>query len=305
MAENTNTESNPTNESEQQVQDEVFGSNSDFFDNLENSVNGMVSEDTPPANTQPTMATQNESGSEQVTHESNAGSSNVDKWDNEENPYKKRYKDSSREGVKMATQIKQLEPFMPLLDAMKKDSGLVDHVRGYLENGGAPAPDIKQQLKLKEDFEFSSNEAYEDPESDSAKVMNAHLDKLVSTRVSTLLNQEKENSRRVQAELARKKQEQEFKEKHSMTEEEFSSMVANAKQRKLSLDDVYYLLNKDKAAANAANASKQDMLNQMKNVRDIPTSASDSNSQGERKDTSDSLFDSMLGLDGGKDNLFG
>jgi len=304
MAENTNTESNPSKEPEQNVQDEVFGSNSGFFDNLENSVNGMVA-DAPSESTQPTMATQNESGSEQVTHESNAGSSDVDKWDNDDNPYKKRYKDSSREGIKMATQIKQLGPFMPLLDAMKKDSGLVDHVRGYLENGGAPAPDIKQQLKLKEDFEFSANEAYADPDSDSARVMDAHLDKLVNTRVSTLLNQEKENSRRVQAELSRKKQETEFKDKHGMSEEEFSSMVSNAKQRKLTLEDVYYLLNKDKAAANAANASKQDMLNQMKNVRDIPTSASDSNSQGERKDTSDSLFDSMLGLDGGKDNLFG
>ena len=90
-----------------------------------------------------------------------------------------------------------------------------------------------------------------------------------------------------------------------MTEDDFTHMVQEARKRKLTLDDIYYLLNKDKAAANAANASKQDMLNQMKNVRDIPTSASDSNSQGERKDTSDSLFDSMLGLDGGKDNLFG
>ena len=304
MAENTNTESNPNTASEQQVQDEVFGSNSDFFDNLENSVNGMVSDGTPD-NTQPTMATQNESGSEQVTHDSKAGSKEVDAWDDENNPYKKRYKDSSREGIKMATQLKQLEPFMPLLDAMKKDSGLVDHVRGYLTNGGAPAPDIKQQLKLREDFEFNANEAYADPESDSAKVMDAHLDKIVNSRVSHLLNQEKENSRKVQAELIRKKQEQEFREKHGMNEEEFTHMVSNAKQRKLTLDDVYYLLNKDKAAANAANASKQDMLNQMKNVRDIPTSASDSNSQGETKTQSDSLFDSMLGLDGGKDNLFG
>ena len=46
------------------------------------------------------------------------------------------------------------------------------------------------------------------------------------------------------------------------------------------------------------------MLNQMKNVRDIPTTASDSNNQGKTKTASDSLFDSIVGLDG-TDNLFG
>ena len=48
------------------------------------------------------------------------------------------------------------------------------------------------------------------------------------------------------------------------------------------------------------------MLNQMKNVRNIPTSSSDSNSQGNaKKSTDDSIFDSMADTDGGLDNLFG
>ena len=298
MTEENNTQGNPETSSEAVVEGQVFGSEGeDFFNQLEDSVNGMVA-DEPTPKAQPAMATQNESGSEQVTHESQTGSKEGDNWE-------RRYKDSSKEAIKMATQLKQLEPFIPVLDAMKKDSGLVDHVRGYLENGGAPAGDIKQQLNLKDDFEFDANEAYANPDSDSAKVMSAHLDKVVNSRVGNILNKEKENSRKVQAELIRRKQEEGFKQKHNMSSEEFNSMVANAKQRKLTLDDVYYLLNKDKAAANAVNSSKQDMLNQMKNVRDIPTSASDSNSQGQSKSSSDSLFDSMLGLDSGTDNLFG
>ena len=295
---------NPMSSDEKEVSNEVFGSEDNFFEKLEDSVNGMVRENST-INTEPTMATQNQSGSGQVTHNSNTGSKEVDAWDSEGNPYKKRYKDSSKEAIKMATRLKQLEPFMPILDAMKKDSGLVNHVRGYLENGGAPAPDIKQQLKLNEDFEFRADEAYSDPDSDSAKVMDAHLEKLVNNRVNTLLSQEKENSRRVQAELIRKKQEQDFRVKHDMSDDQFTSMVAEAKKRKLTLDDIYYLINKDKAAANAVNASKQEMLSQMKNVRDIPMSASDSNSQGQNKTQSDSLFDGMLDLDGDKDNLFG
>jgi len=48
------------------------------------------------------------------------------------------------------------------------------------------------------------------------------------------------------------------------------------------------------------------MLNQMKNVRNIPTSASDSNNQGNSQvDPNDKLFDGMLGLDNDVDNLFG
>tara|TARA_R100000700_G_scaffold25732_1_gene32525 strand:+ start:499 stop:1407 length:909 start_codon:yes stop_codon:yes gene_type:complete len=302
MTEENNTQGNPktdpTNASEEAINNEVFGSEGDdFFNQLEDSVNGMVA-DKPTPKAQPAMATQNESGSEQVTHESQTGSKEGDNWE-------RRYKDSSKEAIKMATQLKQLEPFIPVLDAMKKDSGLVDHVRSYLENGGAPAGDIKQQLNLKDDFEFDANEAYANPDSDSAKVMSAHLDKVVNSRVGSILNKEKENSRKIQAELVRRKQEESFRQKHNMSTEEFNSMVANAKQRKLTLDDVYYLLNKDKAAANAVNSSKQDMLNQMKNVRDIPTSASDSNSQGQSKSNSDSLFDSMLNLDSGTDNLFG
>ena len=94
--------------------------------------------------------------------------------------------------------------------------------------------------------------------------------------------------------------------KHGMTSEEFAQFKQQAQSRRLELDDIYYLLNKDKAAKNVANNTKQDMLNQMKNVRDIPSSSSDSNSQGSaKKSTDDSVFDNLAGSDGGLDNLFG
>ena len=81
---------------------------------------------------------------------------------------------------------------------------------------------------------------------------------------------------------------------------------AQAKSRNLTLDDIYYLLNKDQAATNVANNTKQDMLNQMKNVRNIPTSASDSNNQGSsQKSPEEKLFDGMMSIDGGVDDLFG
>ena len=151
---------------EKDVQNKVLGSG-DFFNQLEDGVNGMVNDG--PAQTEAEV-TPSESGSKQVTHvESQSGSNNAN-WDNDNNPYKKRYTDSSREAVKMNEELRQLRPFVPVLNAMKKDSGLVNHVRDYFKEGGQPSRSITERLKLNEDFEFDGNEAVKDPDSDSAKV---------------------------------------------------------------------------------------------------------------------------------------
>ena len=47
------------------------------------------------------------------------------------------------------------------------------------------------------------------------------------------------------------------------------------------------------------------MASQMKNVRNIPTSASGANSQQTEKSPDGQLFDSLLGMDSDLDNLFG
>ena len=272
-----------------------------FFDQLETSVNGMVSEG--GGNIDNTDFNQSENGSEQVTHSESQGAVN---WDSENNPYKKRYTDSSREAVKMNDQLRDLKPFVPVLNAMKRDSGLVEHVREYLQNGGKPSKNIKEQLNLSEDFVYDPSEAIEDPESESARVMQAQIDSVVNKRVSDVLQREKVNAAKMQRSVALKKQEADFMQKHNMSSEQFENFKAQAKTRNLTLDDVYYILNKDQANQNVANSTKKDMLNQMKNVRNIPTSASDSNSQGTaQKSASDSMFDEMLGIDGSVDNLFG
>ena len=48
-------------------------------------------------------------------------------------------------------------PFIPVLDAMKNDSGLVDHVRSYLTGGGKPSTTIQERLGLDEDFVDRTN----------------------------------------------------------------------------------------------------------------------------------------------------
>ena len=226
-------------------------------------------------------------------------------WDSDDNPYKKRYRDSSREAVSKAETLSELKPFIPVLEAMKNDSGLVEHVRGYLQNGGKPSASITEQLGISEDFVFDQSEAMADPNSDSAKVMSAYVDQMVQGRVGEVLQKEKQAAQQMQHKLSKQKEQQDFQQRSGMTDQEFSQFVEKAKTHKMTLDDVYYLLNRDQNAANVANTTKKDMLNQMKSVRNMPTSAAGANSQGGQQNPDNSLFDGILGLDDGIDKLFG
>ena len=281
------------------VEDAVFGSKgNDFFEALENDVNGAIQDEAQTSEVTPPL----QSGPEQATHvENEEGSKNETQVD-----WEQRYKDSTREAQRLHNEMSELKPFIPVLDAMKNDSGLVDHVRNYLTGGGKPSATIQDQLGLGEDFVFDAQEAMSDGNSDSAKLMNAHVDRMVQGRVGQMIGAEKERAAKTQAELNRKGEEKIFREKHNMTDEEYESFVGRAKDHILTLEDIHYLLNKDKTAANTANSTKKDMLNQMKNVRNIPTSASGANSQGSKEQSmEDNVFNALKGVDEDLDNLFG
>jgi len=274
------------------------GSNA-FFDSLDQEVNGQI-RDTEVTPIQ-------ESGPTQVTHANiEKGSKNVVEQSQNSTDWQKRYKDSSREAVKWRDRFKSVEPFVPVLEAMKNDSGLVDHVRNYLQGGGKPAASIQDKLNLSEDFVFDQQEAMTDPESDSAKVMNAHVDSLVNKRVSEMTRAEQQRAQQLQLSQKRKEEEAAFMKKHNMSEEAFAEFKAKAKNHKMTLEDINTIVNKDKVSANVAQSTKQDMLNQMKSVRNMPSSASGANNQGAIGKSEDrEVFENILGFESGKDNLFG
>jgi len=278
-------------------------SNDNFFGELEQQVNGGMADE----KFIPTEETQQADGpDESATQQSPEGSTNTVDWDSEDNPYKKRYSDSSREAQRLNGDIKDLKPFVPVLEAMKNDSGLVEHVRDYLVSGGNPTKTVQERLNLKEDFVFDGNEAVTDPDSDSAKVFNAQVDAVVNNKVGSILQQEKMKAAQAQQQLNLRKQEQDFRSKHKMSDDEYKEMVNTAKNHTLTLEDIHYLINRDKVKGNVAKSAKKDMVDQMKNVRNMPTSASGANSQGNnQKNPDDSIFDSLLGSDGDLDNLFG
>ena len=267
-----------------------------FFNDLESQVNGAIVD---------TEATQNQPvAPKQVTHANDDGSKNVAQSNNSTD-WEKRYTDSSREAVKWRDRYKEVEQFVPVLDAMKNDSGLVDHVRNYLQNGGAPEKSIQENLGLDEDFIFDQQEAMTDPNSDSAKLMNAHVDGMVQQRVREMLQKQQMQANN-QAKVAKlRADEGAFKQKHNMTDEEYAAFKQQAQSHQMTLDDVHYILNKDKDAQNVDTNTKKEMLNQLKNVQNMPTSASGANSLAKNDTEERSVFDSILGNDSSVDNLFG
>ena len=289
-------EGNPVDTVDQVMDQPDTGSSEGFFEALEKDVNGVIADDTE--------ATQQSIGPAQVTQSLDVGSNNVTAQESSGN-WEKRYKDSSREAVKWRDAYKEVEAFVPILDTMKKDSGLVEHVRDYLVNGGSPSKTIQEQIGLDEDFIFDQQEAMTDPNSDSAKLMNAQVDRVVQARVGQILHNEKQTAVKINAEKNRQQMENDFQSKKGMTDEQFNNFKERAQKHILTLEDVDYLLNRDQANANVVQHTKTDMLNQMKNVRNIPATASGANSRAQDIDPNNAVFDTIMGTDGDLDNLFG
>ena len=228
-----NSETIPAQEAAEQ---KVFDSSGDdFFDALESDVNSMVQDETPVTEAEVTPDFQ---GSNNVTAEAE-GSQNV-----EVDNLKKRYSDSSREAQGLRAQLNELKPFIPVLDAMKKDSGLIQHVRNYFQDGGAVPGNVKQQLNLDEDFEFDTDEMVNNPESQSRQVFNTMVDGIVQKRANEILENEQVKAQQVQDKISLKNKAEDFRKRHGMTQDEFMSFVQEAQSRfsaqGLSFDDMSY-----------------------------------------------------------------
>ena len=193
---------------------------------------------------------------------------------------------------------------MPVIDAMREDPELIGVVKNYLEGNAQPA-DVKDQLGLDEDFVFDSDEAFSSPDSDSAKLMNAAMDKVVQKR---LTEAQSKQQMQIQKAMGQKKQaeaETAFKTKHNMSNDQFQDMVGKAKQHQMTLEDIHQMVYRDQINQNVANATRDDMIGQMKQVRNIPQSAGNINSVGTSQNEGDAVFNAIKGLDSDLDNLFG
>ena len=260
------------------VQDAVIGMNSeDFFESLDNQVNGGI--------LAPSQTTSVKSGNTQ-------SSPNVEVQnevpDNNLDTLQKRYSDSSREAKRLNSKLKELEPYMPILDAMREDPNLINHVRNYFEGGGQTPETMNQKLNLDEDFVFDAEEAFGKPDSDSAKVLGATIDGIVQRRLGNALKTQKNEN----AKLAREAQ---FKQKMNMTDEQWKNFVDYAQSKSLELEDIYFLMNRKNRDEQIANNARQEIHNKMREVQQQPTTLATQGSTAVEQSTDDKVFDTILG----------
>jgi len=209
----------------------------------------------------------------------------------------KRYSDSSREAKRLNSRLTEVEPYLPILDAMREDPNLVSHVRGYFEGGGTAPVSMKEKLGLDEDFQFDYDDAMNSPNSDSAQLFNATIDGVVQKRLGEFASSQQAKTKRLNEQSA-------FRSKYDMDDNEYDDLLDYAKSHKLSMEDIYYLKNRSDTNRKVAEQAKTEVVEQMQNVRKMPQSvASAGNSQPVPESADDLVFDALLKEGAGLDAL--
>jgi len=276
---------------------ESVGMSSDgFFEALDTQVNGGIL-DAPPSQEQTTSQSLEDAGNDFLA-EQQQKESPVEGQADVEN-LQKRYSDSSREAKRLSGRLNEVEPYLPILDAMREDPNLVSHVRNYFEGGGQTPVSMKEQLNLNEDFVFDPDEAMSKPDSDSAKVLSATIDGVVQKRLTDALSTQKNENIRLT-------KESEFRSKYNLSEDQWTEFMSFAKGKTLQLDDIYYLMNRGKREQQIAQNANQQVTDQMKKVKERPQSLASQGSASEpQKNPEDSVFEEILGIDRTLDNVLG
>ena len=259
------------------VQGAVMDMNTDdFFETLDQQVNGAIIDE-------PSQPTSEQSGNTQT-------SPNVEVQEevSEVDTLQKRYSDSSREAKRLNGKLSELEPYMPILDAMREDPNLITHVRNYFEGGGQTPQTMTEKLNLDEDFAFDADDAFSQPESDSARVLGATIDGIVQRRLNGALQGQKVENQKLAKET-------DFRSRHEMTDEQWSTFVDFAKSKSLELDDIYYLMNRKNRDGKIADNVRQEVHNKMREVQQQPGTLATQGSTAVEQSPDDSVFDAILG----------
>mgnify|MGYP003652398356 CR=1 FL=1 len=280
------------NELDFSQEDGLSADSGDFFESLDRKVNGMILDDNGVGEVKP-----------QET-QSKADPSNNLQPDDHQHDWEKRYKDSSKEALKMKDQLTDLSEYAPIISRLKEDTGMVDAIKTYIDNGNKPQ-DVKQALNLPEDFMFDLDQAVTDPNSMSAKALEHTISNVVDHRVNNKLQQDKDERKEETLKDRQAREAIDFKESHEISDNEYSEMMNWANEHKTSLEDIYFLKNRGKRDQKVATGAREDVLKQMKSVRNIPQSVSNSNSSKTERKHDDQVFDALSEVDSGLDNLFG
>ena len=279
----------------------------DFFSDLEQQVNGSIVDDviTDVIAEQAQSPATLERDPEQQTEQ-------PDIWESEENPYKKRYSDSSSEGKRLAELVKENEKYSELINVMKNDPGAAQAVLNHL-SGKEKAPEAsnpRELFGLDKEFVFDMDDALDNPQSESASVMNNWIttvaNNIVESKVKEIEAQQQETAKQAET---RAKQEAFMKEK-GWTQDQFDNWMGKVNETLSGGMDYTHLdriVSEGQKASNIADSTRKQVMNQMRNVSQYPNTVSSANSVSRDERTADdAVFDVIKNVDAGTtmENLF-
>jgi len=171
------------------------------------------------------------------------------------------------ESSEAVNKLRELNPVLPMLEAMLSDDAFLQLAEDYFTNPTAQSEALKKQLGIGDDFVFDLNNALSDPKSDDAKVLN----KLMLARQP---KQPQSSQTKTQTTQADTKAEEEFMKKHGLSQEEYDDMMKKAQDYKITYEDIYLIMNKDKVLADAQKKGQSAVKKQVEVAQSIRKSRS-------------------------------
>lgn len=183
--------------------------------------------------------------------------------------------------------LRELNPVLPMLEAMLGDETFLQMAEDYFTDPSAQSEAFKKQLGINEDFVFDLNNALSDPKSDDAKVLN----KLMQAK-QPKSNQQKQPTSQVNNDAEKKA----IMDKFSMSEDDYKDMMKKAEGYKISHEDIYYLINKDKVLSEAERRGQEAIKKQVNTAQKLRKSPSGGT---ELSDSPEDIFMKSISRGGG------
>ena len=183
--------------------------------------------------------------------------------------------------------LREVEPVLPLLEALINDENFLDMAERYFNDPIAQREALMKSLGIEEGYQFDLDEALSNPSSKDAKI----LQKLQKGQTKKSAPQQQNSTLSPEAKA-------EFMTKYNMDESSFNSFIDQSKTKKLTLDDVYLILNKDEIIKKAKeDATKEALANvraQRSNAMSVGKSKS-SKGGSNVKSAEDTFIDALIG----------
>lgn len=282
------------------VTDETLGMDgAEYMAMLDKMVTGSMYDEEPVV--EPTQVTEVRASSTKQPQVQDEAVNAVDELDR----VSRAYSESSREAKRLAEenrQLKQYADYIPILDELKRDPDLVQHVNNYLE-GNDTTEHIATRLGLPEDFVYDEQEAVSNPKSDSAKVLKGVMHEVVKENLKLereRIRREIENTR-LQDSISR--QRDDTARKYNLSIDQIEDLEDWAKAYKLNYDDLYWLKNRDSRDQAISRNAVDEVREQSRKMSRTPKSLAGAGSGVEKpvdvdKELFMSIKKSMEGMQG-------